>query len=87
MNALLVSGGLSSPKHAGVRALFNQHYVKTEIIPRDLAVVFNDLFEIRQESDYQDFFIVEKQAALDFIVPVQRFVKHVASYLGFDQDR
>jgi uncharacterized protein (UPF0332 family) len=85
VNALLASKGLSSAKHAGVRGLFNQHYVKTEIIPRDLAAVFNDLFESRQESDYQDFFVVEKEAALEFIAPAERFVKHVATYLGFDR--
>ncbi len=85
VNALLASKGLSSTKHAGVRALFNQHYVKTEIIPKDLAAVYNDLFESRQESDYQDFFVVEKETALEFMAPAERFVKHVASHLGFDQ--
>ena len=46
--------------------------------------MYNDLFESRQESDYQDFFIVEAAAALEFIAPAERFVKYVASHLGFD---
>jgi len=84
VNALLASGDHSSVKHAGVRSLFNLHFVKTGIVPRELAAVYNDLFESRQESDYQDFFIVEKEAALEFIAPAERFVKYVASHLGFD---
>ena len=84
VNALLASGGHSSAKHAGVRALFNLHFVKTEIVPRELAAVYNDLFESRQESDYQDFFVVEETAALEFLAPAERFVKYIASHLGID---
>ncbi len=87
VNALLASKDLSSAKHAGVRALFNQHYVKTEIISRELAVVYNDLFELRQESDYQDFFVVEKDTALEFIAPANYFVKQIVSHLGYDGSR
>jgi len=55
VSALLVRDGLSSSKHAGVRSLFNRQYVKTGKIPKDLARIYNDLFERRQEGDYIDF--------------------------------
>ena len=55
ISALLVRRGLSSSKHAGVRSLFNKQYVKTGKIPKDLARIYNDLFERRQEGDYIDF--------------------------------
>ena len=32
--ALLLTRGLSSPKHSGVMALFNRHFVKEGIVPR-----------------------------------------------------
>lgn len=35
--------------------LFNGQRVDTEKIPKDLARIFNDLFERRQEGDYTDF--------------------------------
>jgi uncharacterized protein (UPF0332 family) len=38
-----------------VRGLLNRHYVRTGKVPRDLARVYNDLFERRQEGDYADF--------------------------------
>jgi uncharacterized protein (UPF0332 family) len=84
VNALLASGDHTSVKHAGVRALFNLYFVKTGVVPRELAAVYNDLFESRQESDYQDFFVVESAAALEFIAPAERFVRYIASHLGFD---
>jgi len=55
VSALLVRDGLSSSKHAGVRSLFNRQYVKTGKIPKDLARIYNDFFEKRQEGDYIDF--------------------------------
>lgn len=55
VSALLVRDGLSSSKHTGVRSLFNRQYVRTNIVPRALARIYNDLFERRQEGDYADF--------------------------------
>ncbi len=84
VNSMFVSQGHSSVKHSGVRALFSIHFVKTGIVPRELSAVYNDLFESRQESDYEDFFVMDKTAALEFIEPAGRFVRHIASYLGYD---
>lgn len=55
ISALLVHSGLASSKHTGVRSLFNKQYVKTGKIPKNLARIYNDLFERRQEGDYIDF--------------------------------
>ena len=55
VSALLLMHDLSSSKHAGIRSLFNQHFVKTGRIPKPLAQVYNDLFTRRQEGDYVDF--------------------------------
>ncbi|WP_176237898.1 HEPN domain-containing protein [Candidatus Hakubella thermalkaliphila] len=35
--ALLETKGLASSKHAGVRALFNQHFVKDNIVSKELV--------------------------------------------------
>lgn len=55
VSALLAQEGLSSSKHSGVRSLFNQHFVKTNVIAARTAWIFNDLFERCQEGDYVDF--------------------------------
>jgi len=43
--ALLIKNDLSSVKHSGIRSLFNRHYVKTGIIPKKIALIYNFLFE------------------------------------------
>lgn len=78
---MLAVTGKSSMKHAGVRALFNLHFVKEGIVPRDMVAVYNDLFEARQESDCQDFFTVDEATASDYLKPAEQFVKYIDSYL------
>src|SRR4030042_4353259 len=55
VSALLAEEGFSSSRHAGVRSLFNQHFVNTGKVAKDNAWIYNDLFEGRQEGDYVDF--------------------------------
>ena len=73
--------GLSSAKHSGVRSLFNKNFVMTEIIGKDLATVFNDLFEYRQESDYEDFFVMDEETAQSFIEPARNLVTAIEKIL------
>lgn len=53
--ALLETNDLSSSKHTGVRALFNQHFVKTGVISNQAGSLFNMLFNDRHKGDYSDY--------------------------------
>ena len=77
VSALLVRHGLSSSKHTGVRSLFNRHYVKTGKIPKDLARIYNDLFERRQEGDYIDFVRFQESQVLPWISEAEKLVEYV----------
>ena len=79
VSALLLQKGLSSSKHTGVRSLFNQHYVKPRNVPREIARIYNDLFERRQESDYMDFVAFEEVQVHPWIAEVETFVTHIIS--------
>ncbi|MCY7333344.1 MAG: HEPN domain-containing protein [Pseudanabaena sp. CAN_BIN31] len=47
VSGMLLKDNLSSPKHTGVRGIFNKDYVRTGIISKDQARLYNDLFERR----------------------------------------
>jgi uncharacterized protein (UPF0332 family) len=81
ISALLVrdGDGLSSSKHAGVRSLFNRQYVRTGKIPKDLASIYNDLFERRQEGDYIDFVNFQASQVLPWISKAEELVRNVAN--------
>ena len=53
--ALLATRNVDSARHAGVIALFQQHFVKTGDFPTDTARALPRSFEKRLSSDYSDF--------------------------------
>jgi uncharacterized protein (UPF0332 family) len=77
VSALLLLGGQSSTRHTGVRALFNLHFVRSGIVSKDLARIFNDLFERRQEGDYVDFVCFEEEQVGPWLAEGQRFVREI----------
>ncbi|MFA4911008.1 MAG: HEPN domain-containing protein [Desulfobacteria bacterium] len=61
--ALLATKGLDSSKHSGVIALFNQHFVKTKIIVKEIGKLIGKAKLYREQADYGDFFIVSREEA------------------------
>jgi uncharacterized protein (UPF0332 family) len=55
VSALLVQDGHIASKHSGVKAIFNQHYVKPGVAAKENGQLYNQLFDLRQEGDYLDF--------------------------------
>jgi uncharacterized protein (UPF0332 family) len=74
LTALLESKNLSPKKHSGVRALFNQHFVKPGEVPTELAAAFNDLFELRHQADYVDFRVFSKDYVEPYIPQAERLI-------------
>jgi uncharacterized protein (UPF0332 family) len=81
VSALLVRHGLSSSKHAGIRSLFNRQYVKTGKIPKDLARIYNDLFERRQEGDYVDFVTFQEAQVQPWISKAEKLIGFIAEMI------
>lgn len=77
ISALLAGHGLSSTKHTGIRSLFNRHYVKTGKVPKNLARIYNDLFEKRQEGDYIDFVVFQESNVLPWISKAEQLLDHI----------
>lgn len=53
--ALLATRTVDSVRHAGVIALFQQHFVKSGDFPAEIARALPRSFEKRLSSDYSDF--------------------------------
>jgi len=84
VSALLVRDGLSSSRHTGVRSLLNRHYVRTGKVPRELARVYNDLFEHRQEGDYADFVRFQADQVRPWMPQIEAFIAHMKALLNRD---
>jgi len=77
VSAILKTRGLHSSKHSGVRSLFNQHFVRTGHVSSEAANVYNELFDTRNDADYDDFFESDKAQVTVFISEVKIFVKTI----------
>ncbi len=77
VTALLAQHELSSSKHTDVRSLFNREFVKTKKVPKKMAVLYNDLFEKRQEGDYVDFVYFSESEITPLIRKTEDFVNHI----------
>lgn len=72
--ALMVVNQMSSSKHTGVRSLFNLYFVKTKLIPENLGKLYNNLFIFRQQGDYEDFFVMEKEQVFPWIKQAKELI-------------
>jgi uncharacterized protein (UPF0332 family) len=79
--ALLIRDGRYSSKHSGVRALFNIHFVKTGEVPKEMARIYNDLFERRQEGDYDDFIVFDAVDVQNWLSEAESFVRCISEWI------
>ncbi len=78
VTALLARKGLASSKHTGIKALFNQHFVKTGLVPKENGRLYNRLFDARQEGDYIDFVVFERDGVEPWISQVKDFIETIS---------
>lgn len=85
--SLLLTKDLSSTKHSGVRAYFNEHFVKTGKVSTEGGRFYSRMFEFRQKSDYGDFVKFEEEKirqwlelAEEFIADIEKVIEKELSY-------
>ena len=83
--ALLSKHDLTSSKHSGIRSFFNHNFVKTGIFPKETAVIYNALFERRQEGDYVAFVAFEGKDVKPWLKETEEFVNAVVNLIELDK--
>ena len=82
MRAVLALNNIDSKKHSGIIAEFRKNYLKTEILPKDLSFTIDELVEVRQGSDYDDFYLISKSEVEQQLINAEIFVNEVERYLS-----
>lgn len=81
IRALLALDGVDYKRHSGVLSHFNQHYIKTGMFPVKFSEVVSNASEIRNDSDYDDFYICSKEQTRELVESVQEVVTAIQEYL------
>lgn len=79
--AVLAIDGIDRKRHSGVISYFQENYVKTGDFDKECSYILKNAFSIRQESDYEDFYVVSKDEAQTQIDNAEIFLKKVTEYL------
>lgn len=80
--ALLVKVDKGTSKHSGAIALFDQHFVKEGIFPKDMSYTLHKSFDMRQMSDYRELVKINNEEAEEMLQKAREFVAEVIEYLS-----
>lgn len=81
VRALLARDGVDYSKHAGVISYFQKEYIKTQKIDKKYSKYLSQAFQIRNNTDYSDFFIVSQSDAKEQYEKAKEFEKMIEEYL------
>lgn len=82
VTALLLSKGLSSSKHSGVRALFHQNIVKNGFLNREMGKFYDKVFDTRQKGDYADLVYFDKKEVGSWFGEAKKFISSIKNIIG-----
>lgn len=66
MRSVLALDKKDFSKHSGVNAYFRKEYIKTKVFDAELSYII-DAFQVRSDSDYDDFYVISKTDVLEQI--------------------
>ena len=81
IRAILAMDKVDFAKHAGVISYFQKEYIKTGIIDKEYSKYISNAFQIRNNCDYADFFLVSKDDAQEQYDKADKFVREIKKYL------
>lgn len=82
--AILARDGEDFAKHSGVISYFQREYIKTGILDKEYSSYLSQAFQVRNNADYNDFFIASKSDAELQLERAKLFCKAVSDYLEED---
>ncbi len=82
--ALLITIDRGSSKHQGVIALFDENFIKQNILPKELGRLLHRAFEMRQAGDYRDMLVITREQASDAINSAEKFLSVIEEKLSQD---
>lgn len=80
--ALLLTKDLSSARHTGIRALFNEHFIRTGKVSVESGRFFSRMYAFRQKGDYADFVQFEEAKIKEWLVLAESFINEVDQVIG-----
>ena len=82
VRALLAKDGIDYSKHAEVISYFQKEYIKTGQLDKKYSKYLSQAFQIRNNTDYSDFFMVSQSDAKEQYDKAEEFLDVIGKYLA-----
>ncbi len=77
IRSILALIGLDSKKHSGVLSIFDRYFVKMGIFEKKFSRMAHTAFDVRQDCDYEDFFVPSEDDAKTQYSKAEIFVAEI----------
>jgi len=81
MRAVMALDGEDRKKHSGVISYFQENYIKNGIFDKKFSYMIKSAFQVRQESDYEDFSIISVEDVKEQIENAEEFIIEIEQYI------
>lgn len=81
MRSILALNSIDFSKHSAVAAYFRKEYIKTGIFDVSMSDIISEAFDIRSDSDYNDYFFISKKEVEEQVLNAQYFYEKVEDYV------
>ena len=72
---------VDSKRHSGVIALFNEHFIKPNLLPKEIYRIITSAKDNRERADYEDYVEFSKEEAEEQLKKAKEFVVTVENLL------
>ena len=86
MRACLALLGKDHKKHSGVISDFRLHFIKTRKLRTELSDIVSELFDVRTQSDYNDFYVISKNEIIKQLENAEVLVFEIEAFLKDKQE-
>jgi uncharacterized protein (UPF0332 family) len=80
--ALLFKNSFRTKSHSGARTTFSKEFIKIGLVKKDLGVLYGNLFNKRQEGDYEDIKLFTKEDIEPLIQEAENFIRVIRGLIG-----
>ena len=81
IRSVLALEGVDFRKHSGLISYFRKEYIKTGTFDAELSDIISDLFQMRNESDYDDYYVISKEDVKEQVEKSEYFLNEIKAYL------
>ena len=81
IKAVLSLEPIDFKRHKDVIAYFNKNYINKEIFPRNIGRRIVESSKVREDSDYDDEFVVKEEVTLEQIETAKELLKLIEDYI------